>query len=346
MDHQEKALKTKLAKDVEVAKRAFESASKTVESIETKYQAQIGSATADKQAAEQALRAAAEKLMKFDSVFGDSKKNGASAPAKKAAPAKAAPAKKAAAPAKKTVAKAGPAKKTAAKKTVKKGGPKTAASRRAAEGRREVLEGLRPPIKDAIAKVLGSKTMQSQAIFDALKEKGWLPKSNNQRGYVSYVLSSNKDHFESVKGKGRGHYRLRPGVSASNGAAKKSAAKPAAKKAAAKAAPAKKTAAAASKGKQRKCGVCGELGHNSKSHKKGAAKASAPKAAAPKAAPKAAAAKAEPKAESKVEAKAETKAPEPKSEPVETKAAEPETKQSADDILNEVKEAFGAPAAT
>lgn len=75
------------------------------------------------------------------------------------------------------------------------------------EGRREVTSGKRPPIKDAIQKVMGSRMMSIDDIVDALKAKSWTPNSNDPRQYVAYLLSSTKDRFVRVKGAGRGMYR-------------------------------------------------------------------------------------------------------------------------------------------
>ena len=81
-----------------------------------------------------------------------------------------------------------------------------------AEGRRAVAEGRRPPIKDAISKVMGNKTMTIGDIFDGLKEKGWLPNSNEPRQYISYLLSTSKDRFERAPNGGRGIYRVKSGA--------------------------------------------------------------------------------------------------------------------------------------
>ena len=91
-----------------------------------------------------------------------------------------------------------------ADKTPGKRGPKP--RKGAAEGRRAVAEGLRPPIKDAIAKVMGGKTMSIDDIFEGLKAKSWLPNSSEPRQYISYLLSTSKDRFERVQG-ARGVYR-------------------------------------------------------------------------------------------------------------------------------------------
>jgi hypothetical protein len=85
---------------------------------------------------------------------------------------------------------------------------KTKATRSlAAEGRRAVAEGLRPPIKDAIGKIMGSKTMTIDEIFEGLRAKSWLPNSAEPRQYIAYLLSTSKDRFERVTGAGRGVYR-------------------------------------------------------------------------------------------------------------------------------------------
>lgn len=63
----------------------------------------------------------------------------------------------------------------------------------------------RPSLKEAVATVLGTRTMGIQEVVEALRAKSWLPESANERGYVSTTLSSNKDLFEAVS---RGQYRL------------------------------------------------------------------------------------------------------------------------------------------
>ena len=80
---------------------------------------------------------------------------------------------------------------------------------RAAEGRRAVLAGERPSLKDGIRQVMGSKIMSTQEVYDALKAKGWLPNSNDPKGYVGYTLSADKKTFDRVPDKGRGFYRLK-----------------------------------------------------------------------------------------------------------------------------------------
>jgi hypothetical protein len=133
--------------------------------------------------------------------------------AAKAAVKAAGKAPKAKAPKAKAV-KAAPAKKTpkAAKISAKKTGKK-GVSRQAA-GRREVAEGKRPTIKDAIVQVMGNKVMSRHQVHDGLKAKGWLPRSNDTLGYVGYLLSATKAKdgghlFERDEAKGRGFYRVR-----------------------------------------------------------------------------------------------------------------------------------------
>jgi hypothetical protein len=83
---------------------------------------------------------------------------------------------------------------------------------RAAEGRRAVLAGERPSLKDGIRQVMGSKVMSTQEVYDALKAKGWLPNSNDPKGYVGYTLSADKKSFDRVPDKGRGFYRLKEDI--------------------------------------------------------------------------------------------------------------------------------------
>ena len=94
-----------------------------------------------------------------------------------------------------------------APKATRKGRGKGASP--AAEGRRAVAEGLRPPIKEALAKILGGKTMSIDEIFDGLKAKSWLPNSSDPRQYISYLLSTSKTRFERVASAGRGFYRVK-----------------------------------------------------------------------------------------------------------------------------------------
>ena len=79
----------------------------------------------------------------------------------------------------------------------------------AIQGRAEIKAGLRPSIKDAMLQVMADKTLNAAAIYEILKEKNWLPNSNDPRAYIAYLLSTFKDRFERVPEKGRGFYRVK-----------------------------------------------------------------------------------------------------------------------------------------
>lgn len=87
---------------------------------------------------------------------------------------------------------------------------------RQAQGRRDVAEGKRPSLRDAVIKVMGNRAMSKAEVFDALKAKGWLPNSDKPLTYIGYTLSSTKCReddkhlFARVPEKGRGFYRVRP----------------------------------------------------------------------------------------------------------------------------------------
>jgi colicin import membrane protein len=115
---------------------------------------------------------------------------------------------KKAAPTKKALVKKAPAK-------PKKKASKAAVKEKAAEGRRAVARGERPPMRLGMAIVMGDKTMNAQQVVDGLNKKGWAPESDDPKGYVSYMLSSNRDTFERDESKGRGYYRVRSDVDAS-----------------------------------------------------------------------------------------------------------------------------------
>ncbi len=111
------------------------------------------------------------------------------------------------------------AKKTATKKVKPQKSEKTATPKRkataaaiesAAQGRRAVAAGLRPPLKEALAILLGTKSMNIEDAIKGLHAKGWMPASKNEHSYISYALSSNKDMFERVS---RGEYKVRAGTS-------------------------------------------------------------------------------------------------------------------------------------
>jgi uncharacterized C2H2 Zn-finger protein len=209
--------------------------------------------------------------------------------------------------------KPGPKPKVAAKTALKTADKNDKKPSRAAQGRREVASGKRPPIKDVIAKVLGKRVMHANTVYEAIKEKGQLPNSGDPRGYIGYLLSASKvtisrggkdvevPLFERVHEKGRGFYKNR-GVAATattasvkTSAAPVKAAKTVATKSAAPVVGGKRTVT---------CKTCGQPGHNSKGHDRAVAKAGstetiikpAKKEAAPKAA-KAPKAEAAPKAE-------------------------------------------------
>lgn len=157
------------------------------------------------------------------------KKKAAKTVAKKAAPkAKTkAKAKSKAAPKAKAKAKAKSKAKTRKKPTKK-------AVANAAAGREAVASGARPPLKKAIATIIGTKVMDAGQVLAGLEEKGWVPSAGNPRQYLSFVLSSSKDWFERTEK--RGEYRVRPNAPVKDGSAKKkSKAKATKKKAAAKA---------------------------------------------------------------------------------------------------------------
>jgi hypothetical protein len=153
-------------------------------------------------------KTAQDRLAKFDAVYGVDmgiKKGETKAAAPVKVEAKAAvPAKKAAKTPAKKAAKAAPAKAKAA--------PAKTLNRRATAGRRAVAEGLRPTIRVAIATVMGEKTMNAAEIVPLLEQKGWQADTSDQKTYIGYMLSQNKETFERVEGKGRGFYRVKPNV--------------------------------------------------------------------------------------------------------------------------------------
>lgn len=78
-------------------------------------------------------------------------------------------------------------------------------------GRREVTQGLRPKLLDAMALVMGDREMSCPEIVKALKAKKWAPHSESPVPYVSFMLSANRDRFIRVS---RGIYRVRKSVQA------------------------------------------------------------------------------------------------------------------------------------
>jgi len=101
-----------------------------------------------------------------------------------------------------------PAPKKKAKKKASKPKKKAAAkpNPRAAEGRRAQARGDRPPLKQAIAVVMGKATMDAATVVKALKARGWLPNAEDPHQYASFMLSSSRDVFERVR---RGFYRVK-----------------------------------------------------------------------------------------------------------------------------------------
>ncbi len=85
---------------------------------------------------------------------------------------------------------------------------------RASEGRRAVLSGERPTLRDAMRQIMGTETMNAAMIYEGLKEKGWLPNAGNPKEYIGYSLSAMKKDFERVPDKGRGYYKVKGSVPA------------------------------------------------------------------------------------------------------------------------------------
>lgn len=73
-------------------------------------------------------------------------------------------------------------------------------------GRQQVLQGKRPKLLDAIARVMGKETLSSPEIFKRLKKKGWQPGSANPVAYISYMLSDNPEVFARPQ---RGYYQVK-----------------------------------------------------------------------------------------------------------------------------------------
>ena len=275
-------------------------------------EAQVNAAEQAVREASAAFDAAKDRLRAYDEVYADVLRDLGQRPAAKAAPAKPVKPVKAA-PKAKPVKAAKPAKVKPAKVKPAKAAKKAAASKghvtnqQAIENRRAVARGERPTLRNAMIKVMGTKTLNAGQVLKALEDKGWAPDAKNARSYTSYMLSSNKDHFTPVPDAGRGFYKVIEGVKDS------APAKAAKAKAAPKAKPAKaKAAKAAPKAKPAKA---------------------APKAKA-KAAPKAKAAKAAPKA------KVAPKKDAPKVEPV--KADNNKNTQVASELLGKPENPFGA----
>jgi hypothetical protein len=134
-------------------------------------------------------------------------KKKAADPAAPKAKAVAKKAKKAAAAPKKTAT----AKKPAPKKAAAAAKPSKSVSSAVAEGRRAVARGDRPPMKEAIARVMGKSTLDAATVIKGLTEKGWLPNTAPEKTqqYISYILSSSVEVFERIE---RGKYKVKDGV--------------------------------------------------------------------------------------------------------------------------------------
>jgi hypothetical protein len=177
----------------------------TYESTLSELQAEV----ATKQA--EAVKAA-DKVTKFVEIFGD----GSSASAAPAAAPKGKPGRKPKAATEDATStpepvkpKGKPGRKPKAKdESAADPKPKVAGMSRAAEGRRQVANGDRPKLHDAMAVTAGDRIVNADTLFTEMKEMGWLPFSDNPRGYISYTLSSAKETFEKVPAKGRGFYRV------------------------------------------------------------------------------------------------------------------------------------------
>lgn len=95
----------------------------------------------------------------------------------------------------------------AAGRKPKKAKPAVVNNSRAAQGRREVADGKRPKIREAMREVMGTEVMNAQQIHDLLEERGWLPNSTSPLHYIRYLLSSLAD-FVRVEGRSRGLYAV------------------------------------------------------------------------------------------------------------------------------------------
>ena len=85
---------------------------------------------------------------------------------------------------------------------------KVVADTRAAQGRRAVMAGERPTMKDSLIGVmLDKRGWKSDTVHAALEERGWLPDAKDPLGHVRHVLSSMSDVFLR---EGRGIYYVAP----------------------------------------------------------------------------------------------------------------------------------------
>lgn len=64
----------------------------------------------------------------------------------------------------------------------------------------------RPPLKIAVAIVIGKETMNASQVLEGLQERGWAPNASNPRAFIAYLLSS-AQLFERQR---RGYYRVNP----------------------------------------------------------------------------------------------------------------------------------------
>jgi len=146
-------------------------------------------------------------LKGFDEIVASTAKVKVAKPVKPAKVAKVKPAK----PVKVAKAKAAkPVKaiKAKAAKSVKAVKAKAEKPVKAAKPAKPVkTRGDKPSLHEAIYKVMGNKTMNAEAVLAVLKEKGWAPNAQNQKGYVAYMLSSKKNLFARSQDKGRGFYK-------------------------------------------------------------------------------------------------------------------------------------------
>jgi hypothetical protein len=94
----------------------------------------------------------------------------------------------------------------------KKPGPKPRLTEKAeaeqirVKNRQEIKAGLRPPVKEAMLKVMGTKSMKGKEIYKALEAKGWLPNSRDPKSYIFNMLSECPELFERVS---RGLYQVK-----------------------------------------------------------------------------------------------------------------------------------------
>jgi hypothetical protein len=162
----------------------------------------IGALEAQSKKLEANLKLAKAHLKELDAMIADSTKLAAAA---KKAPKAAKSVKKAEKPAKAAKAVKVKAKAEKPAKAVKAKSVKAAP--KAAKAAPKAAKGERPTLVEGIRRVLGTKTMNAEAVLAALEEKGWAPNAKDKKGYTAYLLSSNKEDFARVPEKGRGFYK-------------------------------------------------------------------------------------------------------------------------------------------